>query len=556
MAERSGTAPRADRVFRGGVVRTLAGRAPDRAVEALAVSAGKVVALGDAALDLVGAGTEVVDLEGGALLPGFQDAHVHPVLGGLQQLRCDLSELHDLDAYRAAVSGYAARHPELPWVEGSGWYGDVFPGGFPDRHELDRLVPDRPAVLVSHDAHGVWVNGRALDRAGITARTPDPDGGGILRDACGEPTGMLVEAAADLVLGLCPPPDRSLLEAALRQAQAYLHGLGITAWQDAAVGEALGLPDTFDLYRRAEDEGWLTGKVTGALWWQRDAGLGQVEEMVHRRDLTANGRFRATAVKIMQDGVCENLTAAVLEAYTGHPDNHGLSFLEPDELRAAVVRLDAERFDIHLHAVGDRAVRECLDAVEASGAAGWDHRHQLAHLDLVDPADARRMSRLGVIANVQPLWARCDPVLVETKLPYLSPEQQRHHFAFGSLMRGGVPLAMGSDWPVSSPDPLWGVHTAVNRTAPAGDPHARDDRSQQVPLLPDESLDVTDALRAYTVGAARANRRDDGTGTLEPGRAADLVVLDRDPLALPPEELSQVRVRATYVDGGLVHRSP
>ena len=537
-------------------MRTLATAGSEPSAEALAVSGGRVVALGDAALDLVGPRTDVVDLEGGALLPGFQDAHVHPVLGGLQQLRCDLSKLHDLDAYRAAVSGYAGRHAELPWVEGSGWYGDVFPGGFPDRLELDRLVPDRPAALVSHDAHGVWVNSRALERAGITARTSDPDGGRILRDSGGEPTGMLLEAAADLVLGLRPAPDRSLLEAALRQAQAYLHGLGITGWQDAAVGDALGLPDTFDLYRRAADEGWLTAKVTGALWWQRDAGLEQVEEMTRRRALTASGPFRATAVKIMQDGVCENLTAAVIEAYTGHPDNHGLSFLEPDELCAAVGRLDAERFDVHLHAVGDRAVRECLDAVDASGASGWDHRHQLAHLDLVDPADTGRMGRLGVIANVQPLWARCDPVLVETKLPYLSADQQRHHFPFGSLLRGGVPLAMGSDWPVSSPDPLWGLHTAVNRTAPAADPHARDQRSQQVPLLPGEAVGVVDALRAYTVGAARANRRDDDTGTLEPGRAADLVVLDRDPLAAPPDELSAIRVRATYVDGALVHRSP
>jgi predicted amidohydrolase YtcJ len=191
--------------------------------------------------------------------------------------------------------------------------------------------------------------------------------------------------------------------------------------------------------------------------------------------------------------------------------------------------------------------------VAGSTAGDWDHRHQLAHLDLVDPADARRMAELGVIANVQPLWARQDPVLVETKLPYLSPEQQQRHFPFGSLHGLGVPLAMGSDWPVSSPDPLWGLHTAVTRTAPRDDPHAQDERSQHDPLLPGEAVDVRTALAAYTSVAARANRREDHTGSIRLGYAADLVVLDRDPVSVPAEELSTLRVRSTFVDGRVVH---
>lgn len=262
-----------------------------------------------------------------------------------------------------------------------------------------------------------------------------------------------------------------------------------------------------------------------------------------------------TAVKIMQDGVCENLTAAVIDAYRGHPDNHGISLIDPEQLRRVVAALHAERFDIHLHAVGDRAVRECLDALEDAGVAGSDHRHQLAHIDLIQRADIDRMRRLGVIANIQSLWAREDPVLVNTKLPYLTEQQSQLHFAFETLRSSGVEIAMGSDWPVSSPDPIWGVHTAVNRTAPHDDPHAQDAHSQSVPLLPRERLRVADAIAAYTRGSAVANRLDDKTGTLEPGKLADLVLLDADPYRVASDSLCDIGVVATYVDGVPVYES-
>jgi len=239
----------------------------------------------------------------------------------------------------------------------------------------------------------------------------------------------------------------------------------------------------------------------------------------------------------------------------GEAGGTGESFIDPAELMEIVRQLDARGFDVHMHAVGDRAVRECLDALAACGGDGRPRgaRHQIAHIDLIQPGDVTRMARLGAIANVQPLWAREDKVLVETKLPYLTAGQQRNHFAFGSLLAAGVPLAMGSDWPVSSPDPLWGIHVAVNRTAPHADPHAQDFRAQTVPLLAGEAVDVRSAVYAYTLGAARANRLDAETGSLEPGKLADLVVLDRDPFAVPARELSSVRVRATFVDGSLVH---
>lgn len=537
---------RADTVFRGSIRPSAASPVTD----ALAVRDGIVVALGtNDCADLTGPGTRIIDVDG-VLLPGFIDAHVHPAMGGLNRMHCDLDEVHGLGAYRALISEHVAASAS-EWITGSGWYGDVFAGGFPTAAELDSLTDGRPACFMSHDGHGVWVNSAALERAGISDSTPDPDGGRIIRDDAGAATGMLVESAANLVTDLLPAPSAPEIERALLEAQAYLHSLGIVGWQDAGVGECLGLPDTFEAYRSLDASGALTARVTGDLWWQLDGDLGQIQEFVRRRETTRAGRrFRTTGIKVMQDGVCENLTAAVLEPYRGHPHQHGLSFLEPAWLSEVVGALSAEDFDVHLHAVGDRAVREALDAVEAAPHRS-DARHQIAHIDLIDAADIDRFKRLGVIANVSPLWAREDRVLVETKLPYLTDEQRRRHFAFSSLSGAGTALAFGSDWPVSSPDPLWAIHVAVNRTAPQADPHAADQHAQRVPLLPQEGLDVATAVHAATAGAAYASRLD-RNGCLEVGMAADLVVLDRDPITTPTHDLSAIRVHATYVDGAPV----
>ena len=539
----------AELIVTGGIIRTMNSAVP--MTDSVAIADGRIIALGEDDVSSVrGEHTEVLDLGGATMLPGFIDAHIHPVMGGLRRVQCDLSELHDLCAYRDRIADYAATHPEAPWVLGGGWYGDVFDGGFPDRRELDSLVPDRPAALGSHDGHGVWVNSAALAAAGITDETPDPPGGHILRDAEGVATGMLVESAADLVYDVIPPVEPGEVRAALLDAQSYLHSLGVVAWQDAAVGEALGLPDCYDLYCELAESGALTARVTGDLWWYPDRDLDQIESMTKRRDALSNNglTFSATAVKIIQDGVCENFTAALTRSYHQHPHEHGMSFIEPQQLRRVVAALDAAGFDVHLHAVGDRAVRESLDAFSDTANAD-DRRHQIAHIDLIAPDDVARMRDTGVIANIQPLWAREDPVLVETKLPFLDEDHQNWHFAFGSLAEAGVPLAMGSDWPVSSPDPLWGIHTAVNRTAPAGDPHAQDEHSQTVPLLAEQGIDIDAALHAYTIGAARAARLDEFCGSIEVGKDASLVVLDADPMTADPRHLGDIRVKEVFVRG-------
>jgi predicted amidohydrolase YtcJ len=539
----------ADLVLVNGAVYTV--DAARRWANAVAVSNGQIVAVGtDAEVRrLAGGGTEVVDLGGRMLLPGFQDAHAHPPSSGLDLLRCNLAEDYSLPAYERIVADYAAGHPEEEWIAGSGWSMDVFPGGNPPREALDRLVADRPVSLWSRDGHSIWVNSRALEVAGVTADTPDPADGWIVRDERGEPAGTLHEGACDLVEKHAPKPTAEDWLAGLRAAQTYLHPLGITAWQDAHVG--LGYP-TLDAYLSFARSGELTARVVGALWWDRHRGLEQIEDLLEQRERGRAGRFRATSVKIMQDGVVENFTAAVLEPYLaadGRPtENRGKSFVDPDELKAAVTRLDSEGFQVHVHAIGERAVREALDAFEAARGANGpnDHRHHIAHIQLIHPDDVSRFRALGVTANAQPLWAVYEGQMVHLTIPFLGPERSRWQYPFGSLVRSGARVAMGSDWSVSSPNPLWEMHVAVNRVSPPGYEYGEADGE---PFLPEERLDLPTAIAGFTINSAYVNHLDDVTGSIEVGKRADLVALDRNPFEHPADRIAEARVVRTLVDG-------
>lgn len=513
---------------------------------AVAVTDGMIVAVGgEEVLELRSPRTEVVDLGNGVLMPGFVDAHIHAVMGGVTRAACDLSDVHSIEGYRTIIGEYAKSH-HGPWVEGSGWYGDLFAGGFPTKALLDELLPDRPAAFVSHDVHSLWVNTKALELAAITRDTPDPEGGRIIRGPDGEPSGLLMERAMTLLSDVRPALDAAKMRQGLVRAQGYLHSMGVTAWQDALVGAAFGYPDIYDTYASAAADGVLMSWVTGAQLWD---GQTDPSAFIRRRD-GAGGRFKATAAKIILDGNCENLTAAVHEAYLGHPHEHGILQFELEQLREGVRMLADAGLDVHIHAVGDLAVTRSVDALAPVVRPG--HRHQIAHIDLVLDGDIQRMSELGIIANVSPLWARHDPVLVETKLPLLTPSQQDRHFAYGSLWRAGIPVAFGSDWPVSTPDPIAGLHTAVNRTAAPDDPHASDERSRHEPLLPHERLSLEAALAAYTREAARASRLDARVGAIETGKQADLVILDRDPFGVDSDEIGSISVLRTFVEGRTV----
>jgi predicted amidohydrolase YtcJ len=541
----------ADLIFVNGDVYTVdAARSWARAV---AIRDGAIVAVGgdDEVADLRGDATEMIDLGGRMLLPGFQDAHVHPVSGGLEMLQCDLNEEATKESYLRTIARYATEHPDEGWIQGGGWAQDVFPRGCPTKEELDAVVSDRPAFLVNRDGHGAWLNSRALEIAGITADTPDPADGRIERNADGSPQGTIHEGALRLVDEHIPDVSDELIARALLEGQRYLHSFGITGWQDAIVSPT-SHDRNYDAYLRAAERGELTGRVVGALWWDRAAGLEQIDELVALRERGQRGRFAATSVKIMQDGICENFTGATLEPYLdehGHPtDNRGLSMVDPELLKEAVTRLDALGFQVHFHALADRAVRESLDAVEAARTANGfnDLRHHLAHIQIVHPDDLPRFRRLGALANAQPLWAAHEAQMDDLTIPFLGEPRWTWQYPFGSLVRHGATLVMGSDWSVSSPNPMEEMHVAVNRTMPSSYPFRVDNREV---FLPDERIDLPTAIGAFTMGSAYANHRERDTGSVEVGKRADLAVFERNVFAHPVHEIADTRCLATYVDG-------
>lgn len=520
----------------------------------VAVREGRIQAVGgEDVLDLVGPRTEVVDLRGRMLLPGFVDAHIHAVWGAVEAGRCALADLSGLDEYLAALDRYARSHPDIGWIKGGGWrMSDVPPEG-PRAADLDAVVSDRPVFLWSKDAHQGWANSRALVLAGIGSSTADPPGGRIGRLADGEPSGALYERAIDLVTAVMPREAHADLVDAVYRAQRELHALGIVAWQDAIVARNHDEGDPADAYLEVERAGGLTARVIGALWWDRTVGREQIDQLVERRARYSSGRLRCSTVKIMQDGIVEARSASVLVPYLDpelpEGQRHGTSFVSSDLLVDALVALDAEDFDVHLHTIGDRAVREALDAIAAARAANGprDARHQLAHVQLVDPADLQRFAELGVIANIQPYWATRQKLMVEHTMPLLGAPRNTRQYPFGDLWRAGAVLAAGSDWPVSTPDPLTGIHVAVNRMMVPG--HRGEGAP---PFFPEQALPLEVALRAYTSGAAQALHLGD-LGRIEAGVPADLVVLDRDLFETPSDELGLARVEATFVDGVRVY---
>jgi predicted amidohydrolase YtcJ len=539
----------ADLVLLGGRIATMD---PARSwASALAVRDGRIAAVGtvSAVRPLKGPRSRVIDLRGRTVTPGFQDAHVHPVHGGLHLLRCSLHDQIDVAAYSKIIGDYARDHPAEPWIRGGGWYMAAFPGGMPSRDLLDRLVPDRPAILSSRDGHSVWVNSRALELAGITAETADPPDGRIERDADGSPSGTLQEGAMDLVERVAPPDTPADLEAALRLGQAHLHSLGITAWQDAIIG-----PEAEELaYAALASRDELTGRVVGALWWDRRRGDEQIEELVERRATTSIGRYQATSVKLMMDGVLENFTGAMLEPYgDGHGGttaNRGQLQIDPEGLSTWVPRLDALGFQPHFHAIGDRAVRASLDAVAAARRVNGatDTRPHIAHIQVIHPDDIPRFRELDVAANAQPFWAVHDDQMDVLTIPFIG-ERWRCQYPFRSLRAAGAVLAMGSDWSVTTANPLWEIEIAVER-------RYREPFGDRGVFLPDERIELIDVLAAFTSGSAYVNHLDDETGALEVGKLADLAILDRDLFDRTEGAIGEARVVGTFVEGAAVYET-
>jgi predicted amidohydrolase YtcJ len=494
---------------------------------------------------------ELVDLAGGTLLPGFIDAHVHPVHAGNVLRHCDLRDSRNASDYVEIVAAYARDHPEEEWIRGGGWSMEAFPGGVPTRQALDAVVPDRPVFLPNRDGHGAWVNTKALQLAGIDRSTPDPADGRIERDSSGEPSGMLQEGAAGLVSRLLPDLTEDDWYDALLLAQTHLFSCGVTGWQDAIVGWDQGEDRVLETYLRAAGNGALQANVVGALWWSRERGMDQLPELVHQRGVGQAERFRATTIKMMLDGVAENHTAAMLEPYLDHEgcatQHAGLDFIDPQELPRFVSALDGAGFQVHFHALGDRAVRNALDAIEESqrvnGKSG--RRHHLAHLQVVHPDDIPRFARLSATANLQALWAAHEPQMDELTIPFLGERRSGWQYPFRSLQAAGTDLCAGSDWPVSSPNPLWAAHVAVNRRSPGG--------ADSDPFLPEQALDLPSFLAAYTSGSARVNGLDGVTGSIQEGLDADFAVVDADLAHIADHEIGDAAVVQTWARGEVVY---
>ncbi len=522
---------------------------------ALAARDGVIVALGgDELRDLPA--RRVLDARGGLVTPGFVDAHAHVGMGGIESIRCDLSAAADADEAIATVAAYAAAHPETEWILGGGWHMPHFAGGTPRREQLDAVVPDRPVFLLNADHHGAWVNTRALELAGVDASTPDPADGRIERDPDGSPSGTLHEGAADLVGRVVAAASAEELRAGILAGQERMLRHGVTAWQEAILGEYSGYPDMTPQFAELADAGMLIAQVSGALWVDRGfAGLdapSYAEALLARRDEHERPGFALRTAKIMVDGVPENRTAAMEEPYgcdcTGgpagdhgdDPDDRGIAYFSREELQELVPLLNAAGIAAHLHAIGDRAVRYALDAVEAVPAAQRVRNH-IAHLQIVDPRDVPRFAELGVAANMQALWACTDAQMEALTLPLLGERRAGWQYPFASIARTGAPLACGSDWPVSSPDPWAAMEVAVTRVEPGED---------AAPLLPEEALPLATVLAAYTAGSARTIGVEGGE--LAIGARCDLAIADRDPFAAPASEIHLTRNAATVVAGEVV----
>ncbi len=521
--------------------------------QALAVSGNTLIAVGsdEAVAALIGPQTQVVDLHGRVVLPGIIDAHTHPADGALDQGKCNLGdEMLTAAGVKRKVAACLAKSPAKSWFE----VVQVNPSGLTlTLEDLDSMLADRPLILNGSDGHSVWANSAALEAAHVTAATKDPDNGRIERDAAGNPTGTLRDDAGDLVLDAAPRPDLDHQAAQLARTLEAMRATGITAVQDASVDERL-----MQVYKRLYDQHRLDMRVRGCFHLQ---DLHEPAQALIDRAVAFRARWavdpdflRADAVKIFADGVIEypSQTAALLEPYLdghGHAtDNRGPSYFEQDNLNRIVSGADAAGLTVHVHAIGDRAVRATLDAFAYSrqrNGAG-DGRDQIAHLELVDPADFPRFKELGVIANFQLLWAERDPYIVSATLPYLGPERSRYLYPARSLRDAGAVIAGGSDWDVSSFDAFEAMEHAITRAQARGKP----------PLLPEQSITIQDAVDAYTINAAFALKQDATTGSLEPGKRADLIVIDRDVFAIDPAELHATRVLSTYLDGREVYRRP
>jgi predicted amidohydrolase YtcJ len=526
---------KADRVFVGGRVWT--GEPGRPLAEALAVRGTTLLAVGRNAeiRELAGKGTDVVELRGRFVAPGFIDAHLH-LLGGalsLQELRLDDAE--DFATLSARVRAWAGAHPDARWVTGEGWSYAAFPGGLPSRLQLDVLVPDRPAYLSSYDGHTGWANSAALRLAEVTRATPDPAGGEVVRDANGEPTGALKESAQALVERLVPKLLPHEKEAALRRGIAQAAAWGLTGAHQAGIDEE----ELEQLAHALETAPPL--RLYVALRMERDPTPDVLSRQETLRQRFSSPRLRIGAVKGFVDGVVEAKTAAMFEPYPG--GGTGLPRWTQEELDRAVAAYDKAGWQVMLHAIGDRGIDMALTAFEraarANGTSG--RRHRVEHVEVPRLADLARFRAGGIVASTQAMFPYPNQNHLGVYVPTLGPERARRALAFKAIDDAGAVQAFGSDWPVFTAEVVRGIACAVTRTTLAGTPPGG--------WEPQQRLSAEAALRHFTRDAAFAEHAEAERGTLAKGRLADFVVLSQDLLTVAPERIQDTKVLLTVLGG-------
>ncbi len=526
-----------DLVLHGGAIYTMNSAQPQ--AQAIAINSGRIVAVGgDEDIGRAYVGKADVDLKGRMVLPGFHDAHVHPVYGGIELAQCNLTDLDSIEAITTKLGQCNANAPGSGWLLGSGWNLSLFAQANPSKDLLDAISTERPIFLGGADGHSSWVNSKALALAGIERETPNPHNGIIERNADGDASGTLRESAQDIVRAIIPPLTVEARRDGLLRALKMANGFGITSLVEAAAGA-----DELAAYRALDGRRELTARVVASI----DVTTADADALMNPADRNSNARLRTDSAKIFVDGVLEGETAALLEPYLDNPGFSGDLKTSPEELTARVVALDARGIQVHMHAIGDRAVRVALDAVEAAGKANGpsDNRHHIAHLQLIDALDRPRFAQLGVIANFQALWAFPDLYITGVNLPQVGQTRVDQMYPIGSVLRAGGRIVGGSDWSVSSMNPLLAIETAITRSDPTG-------RIDGV-LNAAERVSLGDMLAAYTINGAYLMHQEKNTGSLEVGKAADLIVLERDLYKIPPQEIGEVAVDRTILEGATVY---
>lgn len=516
--------------------------------EALAIRGEKIVAVGsNKEIEAYrGSSTKVIDAAGRLVLPGFEDCHIHFMDGSLGLVQVDLNNAKTVAEIQKRVKEYAASHPKEPWIAGMGWTYPTFgAAALPDKKILDEVVPDRPVYLVAFDGHSSWANSKALAMAGISKQTPDPANGKIVRDANGEPTGALKESAGDLVASKMPKPTRTERLTALRKGIHEANKFGLTRVHSA--GGDFEYLDLFDELRR---EGELTLRFYVAYFLDPpELRTVDLEKIENARQTYHDEWISGGVVKTMLDGVVEAHTAAMIAPYSDDPTQPGKLFWDPDKYEAAIVELDKRGLQIFTHAIGDKAVRTALDAYEDAARNNQTHdaRPRIEHIETIAADDIPRFGKLGVIASVQPLHLYPDEDTLDIWARNAGPERVQRAWSFHSIAANGGRLAFGSDWPVVTMNPWEGLQTGVTRKTSEGKPEGG--------FVPSEAVSLEDGIKAYTLGAAFAGRREQQEGSLEAGKLADLIVVDQDLFKIPASEIDKTHVVLTMVGGKVVYES-